>query len=191
MQPTDEAIVVRVRNGDADAFAVLVRRYERPVYAYAYSFLRDANEAEDAAEEAFVRAFASLANLTDASKFYPWLRGIARHVCQHWRAKQSRRPASLHANTAALDRVDDAPSPAASAETAEFEASVSEMMASLPETYATVAQLRFKRQMKVGAIATELSLSVEAVESRLRRAKDMLREKMLQRFPHLRETYGL
>ena len=68
---------------------------------------------------------------------------------------------------------------------------MSEMIASLPEEYSAVARLRFQGHTKVNARAAELPLSVEAVESRLRRAKATLREKLVLRYPHLREMYGL
>jgi len=197
MQPSDEAIISRVRTGDVDAFGALVRRNERAVYAYAYGLLRNAHEAEEAAEEAFVRAFTSLARLDDPAKFHAWVRGITRHVCQHWQAKRKRRPLSLDSEPdgqkprLAFGGGAQAPSPVVSAETAEFEASIAEIIASLPEKYAAVARLRFEAQAKVSAIAAELSLSVEAVESRLRRAKAMLRDKLVRRYPHLRDRYGL
>jgi RNA polymerase sigma-70 factor (ECF subfamily) len=79
----DADLVDRVRQGNLAAYETLVDRYERLVLAAAMHVLRDRHAAEDAAQDAFLAAFASLAALRDASKFGPWLLAIARNQAAH------------------------------------------------------------------------------------------------------------
>src|SRR5687767_8359463 len=80
----DDALVLRARGGDADAFAALVRRWQGAAYAVALSLLEDRAEAEDMAQEAFVRAWRNLDLLADPARFGPWLRRITFGVCIDW-----------------------------------------------------------------------------------------------------------
>lgn len=75
---SDADLVCRVRQGDAEAFGTLVRRYERSVRALVLSQLRDLDRADDAAQATFVLAYRRLATLRDAGRFGPWLMQIAR-----------------------------------------------------------------------------------------------------------------
>src|SRR5512137_2360115 len=79
---TDEEYVVSSRNGCPDHFRVLVQRYQRPLFAYLSSRLGNHLEAEEAAQESFVRAFTSLKKLRKPESFCSWLLGIAGRVAQ-------------------------------------------------------------------------------------------------------------
>ncbi|HET7585190.1 MAG TPA: sigma-70 family RNA polymerase sigma factor [Gemmatimonadaceae bacterium] len=83
-EPTDAELVNSVRAGDVRAFDVLVRRHERAAWAVAYALVHDGTEAEDLAQEAFVRAFRNLDMLADPGKFAAWLRRIVVGVSIDW-----------------------------------------------------------------------------------------------------------
>src|SRR5271169_3348015 len=76
----DEQAVEAVRHGDAERYRELVERHERRVYAVAWSRLGDAALAEEATQEAFIRAYRHLSLLADGEKFAAWINSIARHV---------------------------------------------------------------------------------------------------------------
>ncbi len=76
---SDAEIIVQVRAGDVDAYAVLVRRYERLVRAAVLRKCSDRHHADDVVQETFLIAFQSLASLQDRARFGPWLLGIARN----------------------------------------------------------------------------------------------------------------
>src|SRR5438034_9658522 len=76
----DEAAVAAVRGGDAERYRELVERHERRVYAVAWSRLGDAALAEEATQEAFIRAYRRLSLLGDGAKFAGWVNTIARRI---------------------------------------------------------------------------------------------------------------
>jgi len=80
VEPPDEELVMTVLAGNREAFSPLVRRHQDAVYSVCCHFLGQGEEARDAAQEAFVRAYGSLGRLHDRRAFGSWLRGIAAHV---------------------------------------------------------------------------------------------------------------
>ncbi len=81
---TDAEAVARVLAGETEAFAVLVERHQRAVYNLAYRLLGDPHEAEDAAQEAFLRAYQHLRRYDRSRPFDRWLLAIAAHLCLDW-----------------------------------------------------------------------------------------------------------
>ncbi|MCX6905819.1 MAG: RNA polymerase sigma factor, partial [Verrucomicrobia bacterium] len=82
MELTDKEYVERCRDGHADDFRLLVDRYQGPLFSFLAGRLRDHLQAEEAAQESFVRAFQSLRKLRKPESFYSWLLGIAGRVAQ-------------------------------------------------------------------------------------------------------------
>jgi RNA polymerase sigma-70 factor, ECF subfamily len=81
---SDAEIIVQVQAGDVDAYAVLVRRYERLVRATVLRQCADRHHADDVVQETFLIAFQSLASLHNGARFAPWLLGIARNRTARW-----------------------------------------------------------------------------------------------------------
>ena len=80
-QPSDEELVERSKQGDRRAFRMLVDRHKRMVFNVAWRMLRNREDAEDAAQEAFLRAFRSMRTFRGQAKFSSWLVQIAVNVC--------------------------------------------------------------------------------------------------------------
>jgi RNA polymerase sigma-70 factor, ECF subfamily len=78
---SDTDLVARARRGDRTAFSALVDRYRGAVYGVAYHYLMDRDDAQDAAQEAFVHAYLRLSQLQQPERFGPWLRRITANVC--------------------------------------------------------------------------------------------------------------
>src|SRR5438477_5568788 len=89
----DAALMLRVREGDREAFAELVEKYKQPVMNLAYRTLRDATEAEDLAQNVFVQVYKSAARYKSTAKFSTWLFTIARNLCLNEIRRRSRHPA--------------------------------------------------------------------------------------------------
>jgi RNA polymerase sigma-70 factor (ECF subfamily) len=90
-EPRDDALVQRTLQGDQRAFEVLVRRYERLVFRIAGGFLRDRRDVEDAAQEAFLRAFGALSRFRSGASFGPWIAQIVTRLCyDRLRARRGR-----------------------------------------------------------------------------------------------------
>src|SRR4051812_7113785 len=89
----DAALMLRVRQGDRDAFAELVDKYKQPVTNVAARMLRDPTEAEDLAQNVFIQVYKSAARYRVASKFSTWLFTIVRNLCLNEIRRRSRHPA--------------------------------------------------------------------------------------------------
>ena len=84
MQPKDEMLVQKAREGDSRAFGRLVEKYQSAVYGLAYYFVRDCDEAQDLSQEAFLHAYLKLSQLKQSAKFASWLRRITANICKMW-----------------------------------------------------------------------------------------------------------
>ena len=89
---TDEALVAAAREGDEPAYVALVARYRGMVMAYALARLGSREEAEDAAQETFIRAFVSLARLRSAACWEPWVMRILRNLCRDIERRRRAQP---------------------------------------------------------------------------------------------------
>ena len=187
MESSDASLAERALAGDDDAFGVLVTRHQREVYAYVSRIVRDAHAACDITQTVFIRAHRSLSQLRDAGKLRPWLLAIAVNQSRNWMTRE--RPLSASragsedglADPLAEHELAD-PNVWASPEAVYAADELATMLAaaidSLPPTYREVAVLRFQHQLKVGQIATALGLGFTATESRVRRAKALLRARL-------------
>src|SRR5882724_7871213 len=92
-QDPDAALMLRVKQGDSDAFAQLVEKYKQSVMNLVYRMLRDATEAEDIAQNVFIQVHKSAARYQVSSKFTTWLFTIARNLCLNELRRRSRHPA--------------------------------------------------------------------------------------------------
>jgi len=170
----DEAAWIRqAREGDLTAFGRLVRAYQTPVYNLAYRMLGDRMEAEDAAQETFLRAFENLNRYDMQRSFRTWLLAIAAHHCID--RIRRRRP------TVPLDAI--APRSAAwglEAVLARREAQerVQRMLACLSPTDRATVTLRYWYDCSYDEIAEVLGLTVSAVKSRLHRARRALARRL-------------
>jgi RNA polymerase sigma factor (sigma-70 family) len=123
-------LVVRAREGDVDAFTVLVQRYQAMAFGYALANLGDTHLAEDAVQQAFITAYRSLKNLQQPERFAAWLRGIVRFESSHIR--RSRRTGLVPIDLA-LDLPAPGPGPERVTEAREGLARILSAVAALPE----------------------------------------------------------
>lgn len=160
--PSDGDLVRAARGGDARAFERLVRRYQGLALARAFGVLRNRNDAEDAAQDAFIRAFRFLGQLKDPEAFGPWLLRAVANVASRAARRRSRHAMEL------LDS--DKP------DRREPHSDVLEAVAALPEGYQQVVHLHYSQGFSCSEIARLLGLRVGSVTSRLTRARQMLRK---------------
>ena len=168
---TDRDYVESSRNGCPGHFRMLVQRYQKPVLAYLASRLGDPLEAEEAAQESFVRAFLSLKSLRKPESFYAWLLGIAGRV-----AKEQFRSAARHER----DR-EAAEAMLALADKEDHEYELEEVVAALPETYRQVIVLRYYEGLSCQEVAARLAMPLGSVTKTLSRAYALLREELAAR----------
>ena len=91
-EQTDQQLVERVQHGDKRAFDLLVLKYQHRILALGMRFVHDSHEAQDVAQEAFIKAYRALANFRGDSAFYTWLYRIAINTAKNYLVARGRRP---------------------------------------------------------------------------------------------------
>jgi len=171
LELTDGECVQRSRDGSPEDFRLLVQRYQRPLFAYLSGRLGDQLEAEEIAQESFVRAFLSLKKLRQPDSFYAWLLGIAGRVLkENFRALQRRERERAAAESCAADGQGGAP-----------EYQLEAAIAALPETYRQMILLRYYEGLSCQEVATRLEMPLGTVTKTLSRAYSMLRQELRAR----------
>lgn len=172
----DDQLVLKIMAGDNVAFVTLVERYKRPVYSLAYRLLGNPTDAEDAAQETFVRAYTRLSSYQLGSKFGSWLLSITSHWCIDFLRRRraiSFDAAGLGVTEAALPNdTDDYPE--VMAIKSERQREVQQWLASLPEPYRSVLVLRYWHDLSYAEISETTGLPVSTIRMRLFRARQLL-----------------
>ncbi len=170
--------IAQAKQGDADAFAHLVRAYETSVYRLALRMCGNSHDAEEAAQEAFVSAWKGLPSFRGESKFSSWLYQLTTNACLDLLRREKR-----HRGAVPLDEqtelVGDG-TPQQAAEDAELRDILQQALQALSDDHRQIFLLRQMRQLSYDEIGKLLGLEVGTVKSRLSRAKKQLRQILLQ-----------
>jgi len=160
--------------GDDDAFGRLVEAFQGPVYNLCYRMLDDPAEAEDAAQEAFVKAYRNLGRYDPQHKFVTWLLSITSNHCVDRLRRRRMRWVSL-STMANRERIADPSEPMEGRlSQAESEQEVRQLLDGLSPTDRAAIVLRYWNDLSYAEIGQALSLSESAVKSRLHRARHEL-----------------
>lgn len=179
---TVRAAVEAVRRGDREAFAGIVKLYERRLYALSLMVTRDPAGAEEVAQDAFVRAFLHLDAYDERRPFYPWLSVIAVRLAQNWLVRRarvsSREGAEIETDTAAAAT----PDPLHELIEDEIDRALWRAVSALPSGERTAVILHYRQGLSVAEIASALGVTTGTVKTQLFRARRSLRTK-LEPFP--------
>lgn len=175
----DRELVAQILGGDQSAFAELVERYQQPVYNLTYRMLGEAREAEDAAQEAFLRAYQHIDRYDPARSFKTWVMSIASNYCID-RIRKRRitwlsidEPLPPHPALTS-----DSPGPEKATVLGERDAAVQELLESLAPDYKAAVVLRYWYDMSYAEIAQTLDTTESAIKSRLFRARQSLADQL-------------
>jgi RNA polymerase sigma-70 factor (ECF subfamily) len=175
----ERAWIEQALQGDQTAFGHLVRAYERPVYNLTYRMLGNAVEAEDAAQETFLRAYSKLATYQPERKFVNWLLSIASHHCIDRLRRRSRAPQlSLDGPLPPQWTVSDTPRPDQVVNQNQQREQVREVLETLPPDYRATVVLRYWYGLSYREIATAMKTTESAIKSRLHRARRMMAQEL-------------
>jgi len=184
MQPADKILIEKSKNGDLEAFEILVRRYESKVYTVAYRFLGNHADASDFAQEAFLRLYQALPGFRGDSSFMTWLYRITANVCRdEIRRRQRRHVVSLDGGAetggvqAGFTGYGCILSPEEAFERKEFSEMVQQCLNELSEEHRLILVMREIQGMSYEEIAAVLQCSMGTVKSRLSRARQAFKEK--------------
>jgi RNA polymerase sigma-70 factor (ECF subfamily) len=182
----DAALMLRVKQGDTTAFAVLVDKYKQPVINLCWRTLGDATEAEDLAQNAFVQAYKSAPRYQPSAKFTTWLFTIARNLCLNELRRRARHPADSLDQTYAES--DDHPvhqvvdrqtaAPPEQLLRGELEQKVEQAIQRLPENQRAALLLCRQDELSYEEMAEILDCSVSAVKSLIHRGRETLKQQL-------------
>lgn len=184
----DAPDVVRALAGDEAGFETLVRRHEREMYSLAYRMLHDREEALEAAQDTFLRAFRALPTFRGDAAFRTWLFGIALNVCRNRLARGLKRQRAtavplvqddpISGEVVALPLADPAPDPEAAAGKSELRRAIMAALQGISPEHREIILLREVHGFDYDALAAALGCPAGTVKSRLARARAALRVKL-------------
>ena len=181
---SDEEVVRRVVAGERELFELLLRRYNQRVYRAVRAVLRNGDDAEDVMQLAYVSAYRHLHQFEGRSAFSTWLTKIALREASARNRKSAVRAhvlRELDGENTMSEFPEPGPDPEARAVTADLMQHVEAELAALPETYRAVLMLREVEGLSTEETADCLEISIDAVKTRLHRARTMLRDALYRR----------
>jgi RNA polymerase sigma-70 factor, ECF subfamily len=177
---TDKQLVARVQKGDSRAFDMLVLKYQHRIFGLISRYVSDADEVQDVAQEAFIKAYRALPKFRGDSAFYTWLYRIAINTAKNYLVSRSRRPpgsdvevedAEYYASGTALHEIE---TPESALFGAELKAVVETAIRELPEDLRTAVTLREFDGLSYEDIADIMDCPIGTVRSRIFRAREAI-----------------
>jgi RNA polymerase sigma-70 factor (ECF subfamily) len=177
---TDKQLVARVQKGDSRAFDMLVLKYQHRIFGLISRYVNDADEVQDVAQEAFIKAYRALPKFRGDSAFYTWLYRIAINTAKNYLVSRSRRPpgsdvevedAEYYASGTALHEIE---TPESALFGAELKAVVETAIRELPEDLRTAVTLREFDGLSYEDIADIMDCPIGTVRSRIFRAREAI-----------------
>jgi len=176
---TEHELVERARGGDGSAYAALVRDHEETAFRIAYVICGNAADAEEAAQDAFVKAYRALGRFRTGEPFRPWLLAIAANEARNRRRSAGRRDALvLRAAGEGRSSGEAASSPEAALLAGERRETLLAALGRMAERDRTVIACRYLLELSEAETAAALGVRPGTVKSRLSRALDRLREEV-------------
>lgn len=171
---SDNELAARAASGSADHFTALVRRYSSAMYRLAYRLIGNESEAEDVAQETFIKLFLALPKADLDPPFKPWLYKIAVNACfSHIRKKKGKHWTGLETADAAA-RFSDI------SETVNDRIDAQKALAGLPLNYRQIVVLRAVEELTFAEISEILDIPEPTARTRFKRAKDSLRQQLIK-----------
>jgi RNA polymerase sigma-70 factor, ECF subfamily len=185
----DLGLVERVQKGDKTAFDLLVRKYQHKVVKLVTRYLRDPSDAEDVAQEAFIKAYRAIPQFRGDSAFYTWLYRIAINTAKNAIVSRDRSPVDFDLDLQSVEesnsmqmRLADAETPESLLQTEEIRTTVNQAIEALPEDLRTAIVLRELEGLSYEDIAQAMDCPVGTVRSRIFRAREAIDKRLSEVF---------
>jgi len=180
----DQLLVERVQKGDKRAFDLLIQKYQHRIISLVSRYVSDSSEAQDVAQEAFIKAYRAIGRFRGDSAFYTWLYRIAINTAKNWIVAKNRRPPAHDIDAVDAEqygmssRLKETSTPENELLREEIERTVYDTIAELPEDLRTAIMLREMDGMSYEEIATTMECPIGTVRSRIFRAREAIDEKL-------------
>jgi RNA polymerase sigma-70 factor (ECF subfamily) len=185
MQNSDDfSLIARFKDGDRSSFEEIVLRYQDKIYNLCRHMLGNAHDAEDAAQDVFLKAFQALSKFRPGASLYTWLYRIATNTCIDYKRKpvfESLFGTSGEGERLVHDRASDAPSPEKLYQSKQINKALQENLGRLSPKLRAIIILKEVEELSYEEIADILEISMGTVKSRIARARDEL-QRLLQKF---------
>jgi RNA polymerase sigma-70 factor (ECF subfamily) len=185
----DLGLVQRVQRGDKTAFDLLVLKYQHKVVKLVTRYLRDPSDAEDVAQEAFIKAYRAIPQFRGDSAFYTWLYRIAINTAKNAIVSRDRSPVDFNLDLQNVEesssmqlRLADAETPESLLQTEEIRETVNQAIEALPEDLRTAIVLRELEGLSYEDIALAMDCPVGTVRSRIFRAREAIDKRLSEVF---------
>lgn len=181
---SDKQLVERVKRGDQRAYDMLVLKYQHRIFGLISRYVKDSDEIQDVAQEAFIKAYRALPKFRGESAFYTWLYRIAINTAKNYLVSRSRRPPSIDVDVGdaefydGADGLRDTDNPENVLFGNELKAVVDTAIQALPEDLRTALTLREFDGLSYEDIADVMDCPVGTVRSRIFRAREAVDEKV-------------
>lgn len=182
LQSMEKIWLEQALHGDADGFVCLVDAYQRAVFNLCYRMLGNPEDAEDAAQETFLRAYNNIKKYDQTRSFATWLLSIAAHYCIDQIRKRRMQLISLD-DFPQIQLADETPAPETAVSKREEQIRVQRILKTLSPIYRAAVVMYYWYDFSYEEIAENLSLTVSAVKSRLHRARREMADEWLQNYP--------
>jgi RNA polymerase sigma-70 factor (ECF subfamily) len=193
VQDMESLWIAMAQKGDPEGFTNLVEGYQRPVYNLCYRMLNNAAEAEDAAQETFLRAYLSIKRYDRNRPFATWLLSIAAHYCIDQIRKRRMMIVSME-DLPFIELSDDSPGPESKVSLLEDQKRIQTMLDVLNPVDRAAVVMYYWYEFSYEEIGQSLNLSLSAVKSRLHRARRSMAAEWEQRDQQMsiaaRENHG-
>ncbi len=180
----DEELVARVQRGDKSAYDILVLRYQHKIVQLVNRYVKDHSEAQDVAQEAFIKAYRALGSFRGESAFYTWLYRIAINTAKNYLVSRSRRNSDYQVDIQDAEALENAPqlqgldTPERNLLGEEIVKTIQAAIENLPEEMRVAITLREFEGMSYEEIAEAMDCPVGTVRSRIFRARDAIDNKL-------------
>lgn len=177
---TDQQLVARVQKGDTRAFDLLVLKYQHRIFGLISRYVRDVDEVQDVAQEAFIKAYKALPRFRGESAFYTWLYRIAINTAKNYLVSRSRRPPGSDVEIGEAEYYEaggalrDIENPENALFGRELKAVVERAISGLPDDLRTAVTLREFDGLSYEDIAEIMDCPVGTVRSRIFRAREAI-----------------
>ncbi|MEQ1527947.1 MAG: RNA polymerase sigma factor RpoE [Methylococcales bacterium] len=180
----DEDLVLRVQQGDKSAYDLLVIKYQHKIIQLVNRYVKDPSEAQDVAQEAFIKAYRALPSFRGDSAFYTWLYRIAINTAKNYLVSRTRRNSDYQVDIQDAEQIDNAPqlhgmeTPERLLLNEEIVATIHQAIEKLPEEMRIAIMLREFEGMSYEEIAQAMDCPVGTVRSRIFRAREAIDNKL-------------
>ncbi|MCU0606454.1 MAG: RNA polymerase sigma factor [Candidatus Edwardsbacteria bacterium] len=176
----DLLLVGRCKAGDPGAFNALIDAYKRQVYSLIYRMVNNAADADDLAQETFIKMFRSIGLYDSNYPFHTWLFKIAHNTAIDFLRANKRSAITIDDVENPIDIVDPGPGLDEKAEKMSQKGAIERHIAALPPHYREILVLRHQQELSYEEIAGALDIPVGTVKVRLFRAREMMKQRLVQ-----------